>query len=101
EHSITKVTGRRLDVLIIVVLSAALAFFIADRFVLEPARQQTAVDSAYREGQSNALLEGFADRSIAVLPFANMSGDTEQEYFSDGITEELLSLLAKISEPRV
>jgi len=39
--------------------------------------------------------------SIAVLPFVNMSSDPEQEYFSDGISEELLNLLAKIPELRV
>jgi TolB-like protein/predicted Zn-dependent protease len=41
------------------------------------------------------------DESIAVLPFVNMSSDPEQEYFSDGISEELLNLLAKIPELRV
>jgi adenylate cyclase len=35
--------------------------------------------------------------SIAVLPFANMSGDPEQDYFSDGITEDLTTALAKVS----
>ena len=40
-------------------------------------------------------------RSIAVLPFVNMSSDKDQEYFSDGISEELLNLLAKIPELRV
>ena len=39
--------------------------------------------------------------SIAVLPFANMSSDPEQEYFSDGITEEILNLLVKIPELKV
>ncbi len=34
--------------------------------------------------------------SIAVLPFVNLSGDKEQEYFSDGLTEELLNSLAEI-----
>ncbi|MDM7917494.1 MAG: hypothetical protein QUU85_19855, partial [Candidatus Eisenbacteria bacterium] len=39
--------------------------------------------------------------SLAVLPFANMSSDPEQEYFSDGLTEELLSALTKIRELKV
>ena len=39
--------------------------------------------------------------SIAVLPFVNMSGDKEQEYFSDGLTEELLNSLARINELQV
>ena len=39
--------------------------------------------------------------SIAVLPFVNMSGDKEQEYFSDGLTEELLNSLAQINELQV
>jgi adenylate cyclase len=36
--------------------------------------------------------------SIAVLPFTNMSGDSEQEYFSDGITEDLITDLSKLSD---
>jgi serine/threonine-protein kinase len=39
--------------------------------------------------------------SIAVLPFANMSGDNEQEYFSDGLTEEILNALAQIAGLKV
>jgi TolB-like protein len=41
------------------------------------------------------------EKSIAVLPFANMSDDPDQEYFSDGLSEELLNLLAKIPELKV
>jgi len=41
------------------------------------------------------------DKSIAVLPFVNMSPDKEQEYFADGISEELLNLLAQVPELRV
>jgi len=44
---------------------------------------------------------GVSSASIAVLPFVNMSSDPEQEYFSDGISEELLNLLAKIPELQV
>jgi adenylate cyclase len=41
------------------------------------------------------------DKSIAVLPFVNMSNDPEQEFFSDGISEEVLNLLAKVPELKV
>ena len=44
---------------------------------------------------------GVSEASIAVLPFADMSPDKDQEYFSDGVSEELLNLLAKIPELRV
>ena len=40
-------------------------------------------------------------RTIAVLPFVNMSGDVENEYFSDGISEEILNLLAKLPQLKV
>src|SRR4030095_14031631 len=42
-----------------------------------------------------------ADKSIAVLPFVDMSAGKDQEYFSDGLSEELLNLLAKIPELKV
>jgi TolB-like protein/Tfp pilus assembly protein PilF len=41
------------------------------------------------------------DRSIAVLPFMNLSSDPENEYFSDGITEEILNALVKVSDLKV
>ncbi|MBT8395793.1 MAG: tetratricopeptide repeat protein, partial [Gemmatimonadetes bacterium] len=59
------------------------------------------IESARLEGRTAAIAESFGDRSIAVLPFADMSRDGDQEYFSDGISEELLNLLARIPELRV
>jgi TolB-like protein len=49
--------------------------------------------------QEDGRLENASEnstRSIAVLPFVNMSADSSQEYFSDGLSEELLNMLAKI-----
>jgi TolB-like protein/Tfp pilus assembly protein PilF len=51
--------------------------------------------------EADRLKPGQIDNTIAVLPFVNMSSDSEQEYFSDGLSEELLNLLTKISELRV
>jgi TolB-like protein len=48
-----------------------------------------------------AAATGPAPESIAVLPFVNMSSDPEQEYFADGISEELLNLLAQIPDLQV
>jgi len=46
-------------------------------------------------GEGAASLPGFDDRrAVAVLPFANFSGDAEQEYFADGITEDIITMLA-------
>jgi hypothetical protein len=69
--------------------------------VLSPSREAAKDQSARRESRSEALVELYGDKSIAVLPFADMSPGHDQEYFSDWIAEELLNLLAKIPELRV
>jgi TolB-like protein/Tfp pilus assembly protein PilF len=64
------------------------------RFVGE-VRSSTAGDLAHAEPPRSALL--LPDRpAIAVLPFTNMSGDPEQEYFSDGISEDIITALSKL-----
>ena len=77
--SITHVTGRRMDFIVISLLSAAILLF------------------AWHTWWPSVP----TDKSIAVLPFANMSDDPDQEYFSDGISEELLNALSKIPDLRV
>ena len=77
--SITKATGRRLDFLVISLLCAAVIMFAYDKW-----------------GMGDP-----PDRTIAVLPFENMSDDPGNEYFSDGVSEEILNLLAKIPELHV
>ncbi|MGE5668718.1 MAG: tetratricopeptide repeat protein, partial [Betaproteobacteria bacterium] len=99
--SITHITSRRLDYITISLLVLAIGLFAFDRFV--PRRVEP--PAASREAQTPAVPAAAApaasDNSIAVLPFVNMSSDKEQEYFSDGISEELLNLLAKIPQLQV
>ncbi|NND45046.1 MAG: tetratricopeptide repeat protein [Xanthomonadales bacterium] len=102
SQSITHVTSQKLNYLIIGMLVLALGYFAFDKFVLSGAR-----DAALVEATTQALTEQAAEApvdespSIAVLPFVNMSSDEEQEYFSDGLSEELLNLLARIPDLRV
>jgi TolB-like protein/Tfp pilus assembly protein PilF len=101
EHSITRFTGKKLDRIIMVLLALALGYFAFDKFVLDPVEDVQIAESAHQEGRSEAFTESFGDKSIAVLPFVNMSDDASNEYFSDGISEELLNLLSRIPELRV
>ena len=104
SQSITHKTSRKLDFIIIGALVVVLGYFAYDKLVLSIQR-----DAALVEATTQALTEQAAteeasndsSKSIAVLPFVNMSSDPEQEYFSDGISEELLNLLAKIPDFRV
>jgi TolB-like protein/Tfp pilus assembly protein PilF len=99
--SVTRKTGKQLDRAIIVLLVLALGYFAFDKFVLEPTRVADIVEEVAQKTRSEALVESFGEKSIAVLPFVNMSSDEEQEYFADGISEELLNLLAQIPNLRV
>jgi len=101
EHSITRFTAKRLDSVIMILLALALGYFTFDKFVLDPSRDAQLVEETFQKARSEALLDSFGDKSIVVLPFLNLSSDPEQEYFADGISEELLNLLAQIPELRV
>jgi TolB-like protein len=101
SQSITPQTGKKLDRVIMGVLALALGYFAIDKFVLAPQREQAATEAGRAEGRTESLVKSYGDKSIAVLPFVNMSADKDQEYFSDGISEELLNLLAKIPKLRV
>ncbi len=98
SQSITQKTGRKLDFAIIFILLAALGYFAWDKFVLTPAQQAELTASTQLD---EAAAAESTEKSIAVLPFVNMSSDAEQEYFSDGISEEILNALAKVKELQV
>jgi TolB-like protein/Flp pilus assembly protein TadD len=101
------ITARRLDWTVIVVAVLAVGLLVADRLVPEaPPVAPAVTDGATTAPGPVEPTEAAADLSvaplsIAVLPFVNMSSDPEQEYFSDGLTEELLNLLAGINELKV
>ena len=101
SRSITAQTGRKLDRIIMVLLALALGYFAFDKFVLGPTRVAELVEETARRARSDALVESYGEKSIAVLAFVDMSVSKDQEYMSDGIAEELLNLLAKIPELRV
>src|SRR5262249_7235086 len=96
EKSIGKETGRRIDRAIIAVLLVALGYLAVDKFVLAPRREAELMAAASPRTAAPSLSPSSSGSSIAVLPFVNMSGDSKNDYFSDGITEEILNALAQI-----
>jgi adenylate cyclase len=90
EQSIAPQTARRMNRMIIAVLVLAVAYFAVDKFVLNPRREKSAA------GVSSSSNAAPSEKSVAVLAFANLSDDKGSEYFSDGISEELLTVLQKI-----
>ena len=100
EESIAPQTARRMNRMIIAVLVIALGYFAVDKFVLTP-RRDAATEKSVASRPATETAAAPNAKSIAVLPFVNMSSDKEQEYFSDGLSEELLNQLAQIPQLRV
>lgn len=94
SQSITPQTGQKLNRLTFTVMALAIAYFALDKFVM---------NSAPEAQPEAAVAEVSADpqKSIAVLPFVDMSPSKDQEYFTDGLTENLLNALAQVSELKV
>jgi adenylate cyclase len=115
SESITRNTGRKLDFTIIGLMGVALVYFAWDKFSggavedttlpsASPATVQLPDAVSNEVAGTPAKLQVTAipaSRSIAVLPFADMSPEGDQEYLSDGIAEELLNLLAQIPDLQV
>ncbi|MEJ2521758.1 MAG: hypothetical protein P8080_02575, partial [Gammaproteobacteria bacterium] len=112
--SIAPETGRRLNFVTGILVVAAAGVLVADRLLPEDSGdtprtadttdavpQQPAGDAAGGPGTEAEAEAPAQSRSVAVLPFVNMSGDPDNEYFADGLTEELLNALAKLEGLKV
>jgi TolB-like protein/tetratricopeptide (TPR) repeat protein len=101
NKSITRRTGRK-----IVAVTIALAVVAAGLFVYQLVRSKSPVtprpasDQLRRDGQSEAATVA-PDKSIAVLPFDNLSRDPDNAYFCEGVQDEILTRLAKVADLKV
>ena len=94
SKSITSSTGHKINTVIIVLLVLAIGGLVADRLIPEASVVTEATETAPE-------VAAIVDTSIAVLPFADLSADKDQQYFTDGLSEELLNLLVRVNGLRV
>lgn len=97
--SITASTGRKLDFVIIGALAVALGYFLWERQGLVD-RVDSSAQTTF-EDVDEVSTDASAKYSIAVLPFVAMSSSEDDEFFADGLSEELLNVLAKIEGLKV
>src|SRR5688572_25743590 len=98
--SITAATARKLDLIVVGLLIVAIVVVAVERFIPRTPPIEAATEAASGASSAEAPVQAAA-KSIAVMPFADMSAGKDQEYFADGLSEELLNLLAKIPDLRV
>jgi adenylate cyclase len=101
--SITPRTGRKLDRAIMVILALAVGFLLFDKLALqkgsEPFSPTTGNTVDESEEEKRALTPFYSSRnSVAVLPFVTMSNGPDDDYFSDGLTEEIINALTQLPE---
>ena len=104
EQSIAPQTAKRLDRVLLVVMALALGYFAIDKFVLAPRRDAALVASTRQHEAVRKVAaspHAIAPQSIAVLPFASMSAEADNEFFADGLSEEILNSLARIDGMQV
>jgi len=108
SESIAPQTAQRMNRMIIAALALAIVYFGFDKFVLGP-RHELAIQAAAEQAadarvaaQDAAKTDAAAPaKSIAVLPLANASGDADQQYFSDGLSEDLITALSQFDGLKV
>lgn len=93
SQSIVSQTGHKLDRMIIGVLVIALGWFVFDKFASDGDEQSPVATEELVVEE-----DGRREKSVAVLPFVAMSSGPDDEYFADGLTEEILNSLAQLPE---
>ena len=88
SNSITPAIGRKFDFFIIAALAVAVVFLLVDRANMGVSRDDSAISTALGP-------------KVAVLPFDNLSGDSTQDYFSDGLSEDISTALSRFKDIRV
>jgi TolB-like protein/Tfp pilus assembly protein PilF len=103
DETIEHITSKKLDILVLIALSIIATMFAWDKFY--PSHQGLSTNTTLAETNNTQTTKiqntTVHSSSIAVLPFVNMSAEKENEYFSDGLSEELLNLLAKVNKLKV
>ena len=105
-QSSKEANASKLDRTITIALVLAVAYFSYDKFILAPERGAALLETVSHQTEEINSVDAEPSApdqapSIAVLPFANMSDDAGNEYFSEGLSEELLNLLVKVPELKV
>jgi len=106
DQSVAKHSRRTLDLTIIGLLVLALAYFIYESRSTAPGVETTPAITLEETTDTTDTLEtaiepATEDASVAVIPFLNLSSDKEQAYFSDGLADTILHMLAQIPDLRV
>ena len=88
NESVSRQTGKRLDRWIIAILLLAVVLLLTDKLVLRP-------------NEKPAGATAIPEKSVAVLPFVNEGGDKDQEYFSDGLSDDFITALSQFAGLKV
>lgn len=105
DDSITHITAKKLDKVTIFFLLVGFTFVLVDRFYLQP-NAETSVNLQQQLASQQAGTQAVAakktlDKSIAILPFSNRSKNEDDKFFTDGIHDDLLTIVSRISDLKV
>ncbi len=104
DESITNLTAKRLDIITIVAVIAVVGLLAIDRLIPKTTTRTAfnKVNDVVKDSKPNSKTsKTISDNSIAVLPFKDLSPAGDQEYFSDGMAEEILNVLVRVEALKV